>query len=104
MRWNIVIVYKKFFTSCELTFLFFNFKCTSDAHCSGTDANVCVDGTCVCGKSTSSGTGSKCTTASGKPKCTKTDHTTDAESTDADAMCSVSAYFSWIFFWLLILI
>ena len=89
----------KFSTTYELTFVFFNFKCTMDAHCSGTDANVCVDGTCVCGKSTSSGTGSKCTAGSGKPKCTKTDHTTDAESTDDDALCSVSAYFYIHTFW-----
>ena len=84
--------------------MFFNFECTSDAHCSGTDANVCVDGTCVCGKSTSSGTGSKCTAASGKPKCTKTDRITDAESTDDDAVCSVSAYFCIHTFWAIDLI
>ena len=100
MRWNISV---KFCTSYELTFVFFNFKCTMDAHCSGTDANVCVDGACVCGKSTSSGTGSKCTAASGKPKCTKTDRITDAESTDDDAVCSVRAYFLFIPFGLLIL-
>ena len=89
MLYNVKIV----FASKKVLF-FFDFKCASDANCitSNNDANVCVNGICVCGKSGSGGTGNKCTADTGKPKCTKNANpfTTTAETTDVDAVCSVS--------------